>query len=429
MKKEYDVLKIYCSLFLVSAIYMFILDMVTLKFNGSMPAELFSPTREVLLIGFVLHIIPLLCVIPIFKKTKNIRISYLKIPKKIWYFDEKKIHIFIFFIMFINLIFAIRTGIGTADSSNRNSFSFLLRIFPPEPLMLLYFVFEHNTKKKIVFWVNFFLYAAFQLSTGWTGFIFQYAFIELFLYVKHGNKIKFNFSILKLSFLCDIGFIVVGGAIYSLLRPLKFAIRYGYAYSGKNTLAEGMANLVSRLTNYEATVVSIINHKKIARLYTKQGIWNWEAVSAFKNVLPRFLMPGKDYRVLGNVLMNSYFPDIESTTSTGYCLITYAWNLFESNIPGFVLWVLMYVLLFAICKRIIQMFDNGNGDSDVLYFFLILEVLQGNPISASLGATYLELPYALILLPLLGIIKKRTRKELHRGIEENENTIYYCEWN
>lgn len=406
MKKEYDVLKIYNNLYIISAIYFFLLDCITNKFNGSMPAELFSPSRKILFCGFLIHIIPLFLVYPIFKRTKNIHIKFKQIPTKVWYFDESKIHWVVFAVMTINLIFATLTGVGKADSSNRTQLSFLLRIIPPEPLMLLYFVFVHKTKK-VIFWINFCVFGMYSIITGWTGFILEYAFIELFFWVKYSKKV--SFPVLKFGFICDSVFIVLGGIIYSFLRPLKFAIRYGYSYGGRNTFYEGIFNLVSRLTDYEATVVSIINHDKIVQLYKMQGIWYWEAISVFKNVLPRFVMPHKDYRVLGNILMQSFYSDVESTTSTGYGLLCYGWNLFNATLPGMILWIIIYLLLFIVCKHIIQMFDAGNGDSDVLYFVMLMKVIQGTPINVSIGCSYLEFLYAMILFPLLKIIKKKQR--------------------
>lgn len=411
MRREYDVLKVYSSLLLVSAIYTFIMDMTTGKFYGAIPAGVFNPSKFEWFVAFVIHVVPILMIFPVFRHTKDIkyRIRIKGLSNEVWYFDERKIHILMSIIMMVNLVFALRTGIGRADSIERSSLSFLLRIIPPEPMMLLYFVFCHNTKKRKHFWINFVLFALYQFATGWTGFLLQYGFIELFFIVKYSKKLKSSFPILKLGILCDVCLVTLGGVLYSFLRPLKYAVRYGYGYTGKTSITEGMANLVNRLTNYESTVISIINHTKIANIYQRQRIWHWEATSVFKNVLPRFIMPNKDYRVLGNILVNSYYPDITTATSTGYSIITYAWNLLESSLPGFIIWIILYIFMFIICKKIIELFEDGSRDSEILYFILVMEVLQGTPINVSLGATYLELIYALLLLPIMGIIKKRSR--------------------
>ena len=410
MKREYDLLKVYNLLYIMSASIVFIIDVVTCKFNASVPSELIQTDRSTLVFAFVLHILPLLLVFPFFKHTKDIRIRVAQSSNCYWTFDEKKIHCLVSIIMVVNFVFVLRTGIGKADSSDRNELSFLLRIIPPEPLMLLYFVFCHKTKKKMRFWMNFLIFAAYEIATGWTGFILQYGIIELYFFVKYSKKLRKTFSLLKLGVMCNTVIILAGGALYRFLQPLKFAIRYGYGYTGHNTLWNGISELVSRLTDFEATVVSILNHAKIANLYNIQGVWNWEAVSVFRNVLPRFIMPGKDYRILGNLVMNSIYPKVASTTSTGYGLIMYSSNLAEATVPGSLLWAAFYLIFFIVCKKIIQKFETGNGDSEVLYFFLVMTVLQGTPISVSLGGTYLELIYAIFLFPLLGIIKKRPRE-------------------
>ena len=404
MKKENYIIKIYQKFNIYAALIIGILEIVKYKSMGEeMYAFQLKLDRLSLILILILQILTLEMAYPLFKKTKDRDIRFHKGKKLKLEIDQKRIHWFIFVLLIANIYATVVWGNATVGRVATSSFASLFNIIQVRPLFYIYYVCARDVNKK-VYWTNSILFLTYRILCGWTGDIMTIIFIELFLRVKYKQTGRVLNAFLHFNDLLVIVGFAIGSGLYCFLQPIKTSIRSGLKIGSLPTLEylDGVNKLLSRFTNYPASVVAVQNHSIMAAIYNTQGKTFWEVMSVFSPLLPRFIMKEKEFRTFSNIVSYSFIPTLGKTTGTGYNVFIYWFNILESSILCFIVGIICLIIFSIITKKIIYSFDDGSKDVDILYFMFIYGFLLSGQMMGSFGYGY----FAMILsIPFLLIFK------------------------
>lgn len=408
---EYNILKIYCKLNIYAAITIGTIEIVNYVSMGEVKGLNLQLGRFELFLLLIIQIVMLGLSYPAFLKTKD---RTLKIHRGSSYrleINYKAMHRFMLLLLLANILFTASTGNATLGREVTSKVSFIFNIIQVRPLFLIYYVCVRQTKKT-VYWINIVLYMVFRFMCGWSGHILTIVFLEAFLRIKY-HKIQVNLRwLLKMNGILVVSAFFVGSWMYCFVYPFKNSIRYGYSIGSIPPLSfsAGVEALLSRFTNYPVTVAAVQNHNLIASLYQEQGKLLWEVESIFSPLLPRFIMPNKEFRGLNNIVKWTVFPGMDRTTGSGYNVLVYWANIFECSMGCFLVAIITLIVLFMISKKIIYLFDNGSKDVEILYFMLLYTVFSGSNLSSIFGYGYIPLLYTIPIMVILGIVKVKRRQ-------------------
>lgn len=373
-----------------------------------------SLDRIELFFVLIIQLIALYMAYPIFKRTKDLNIKFHHGRRYKLEIDQRKIHWFMIILLLFNLYGTIRFGNATVGKTVSTSFSFIFNIIQVRPIFFIYFVCARDVKKPL-YWTNLLLYAVYRILCGWTSDIMVLIILEFYLRIKYNKSGVIVQTFLKMNDLLVAAGFVFGSWLYCYAQPFKESIRYGRPLGSIPVLSylDGVSMLISRFTNYPVSVVAIQKHDIIARLYQTQGKPLWEIEAILAPLLPRFIMPNKDFRTFGNLIFVSYIPTYENTSTSGYNIFVYWFNILEANWVCFILGLFVLISLWIVTKKILYAFDDGSNDVDILYFMFVFGILQGGTLSSTFGYGYIALVYTIPILMCLGIIHLR-RENLER---------------
>lgn len=399
-------LKTYIKLNIYAGMIIGIMEIVSYSSLGEFVGMNLHLGRMDLVILLFLQVATIALTYPVFIWTKEKRVRLRRGFDFRFEIQPVRMHCFMFLLLCVNILFSLESGNGVLGRTVTSGFSFLFNIIQVAPLFPIYYVCARNEKKP-VYWLNVILFSIFRFMCGWSGHILMIAFLELFLRIKHGRQNLLVKTMLRFNGILVVSLFMVGSWLYCLVFPFKFAIRYGAPFSSVAPLAfsEGIAALLSRLTNFPATVAAAQNHAVMAELYQKQGKLFWEVASVLSPLLPRFLMPNKEYRGLSNIVKWAVYPDLSRDTGTGYNAFVYWVNILEIDLTCFVVAAMVFALLFVLSKNIIFAFDDGSRDVEIIYFTFLVELFSTANLSSVFGYGCLPLVYSIPVMTALGIIK------------------------
>lgn len=400
LKNEKYAYRTYRNIFLFATLIIGINEILQYR-SRYFPSFELSIGRSAMLIILILHCATICCMIPILKKAKSVRMIHHALPRFKFSIHKKRIHWFMFFVFAAEIIFTLKTGNAKLFTVVNSNVSFLFNLLRPSVFMPVYYVAARDVKK-LLYWINIILYMVYQAICGWSGFILTLFFLEFFLYLKHKKPNRIVLNICKRNALFVIVLILAGALVYCYAYSIKMNIRFGYGFQPLEYY-DGLTKLVLRLTNYSDSVAAFQNHAKMARLYQQQGIWAAEVLSIFKNILPRFIMPNKEFRAFANIVWQSIWPDHDLATGTGYNSLIYFFNIFEADVGCFMISVVVALLLFIGTKKFLYAFDDGNGDMDIVFFLYEAPVCAGAGLTNIAG--YLPVAYMVVIMICLGVIK------------------------
>ncbi len=407
MKKEYYVLKIYSKFYIYASLIIGILEVIT---HTSMGDEtwglLLTLDRIELFAILVLHVGTLALAYPFFLKTKDKRIRFHKGNPLKFEINTKKIHIFMVLLIISNIYATVQLGNATVGKTATSSWAAIFNIIQVRPIFMIYYVCARDIKKNI-YWINILLYIIYQFLCGWSGHIMIIVFLEMYLRIKHNKYGSLVNNLLKVNDVLVGAAFTFGSWLYCFVFPFKNSIRYGLKIGALPSLnyIEGVKRLISRFTNYPIAVAAIQNHSKMVDLYRSQERPLWEIEAIFSPLLPRFIMPNKEFRPLANIVSWAFSPNFGMNSGTGYNMFIYWFNLFESDFICFFLGINIFILFFVISKKLIYAFDNGSKDVEVLYFLLVYGIFAGGQLASTFGYGYIALVYTIPIMWFLGIIK------------------------
>ena len=420
---DMNVYKVYRNIHILSALTIGILEIVRHKSLGeATKLNLLLDTWDLGLL-LCLQVFTLMLMIPVFILStrnrmkfflhKNNRLAFMR-RKYHLYFEEKHAHIAFLFILIANILFTLYSKNGVVLANVHSDISFIFNIIKISPLMSIYYVCMRDCKSTL-FWINVTLYFVFQLLCGWTGVILQYFFFELFLSVRKKGTLPFFGTVCKWPFLSVPVLAALGGWAYRWLYPLKLHIRQGAAMEALG-FEEGIKALVLRFTNFPITVAAVQEHNAIAWFYQHEGNPFAEVLNIFRPLVPRMIMPSKEFGTLGSIVKMPIYGALDARTSTGYCPFVYWFNLAESDLGCFMVGLLLMIVLTIMTKKIIYWFDDGTKRVDILWFIFVAQILVGAPIGALFGYGYTSLVYTIPLLMVFGVIRVNKPKKRIGGI-------------
>lgn len=406
MHNEKYVLKIYRAIYVIAALVIGILTIVTRKMYGEGVGIKLKQDTGTLIILLGIDIGMLMLTIPAFNLLKRVHIAASPSNgKHRLVFDQRKIHPFITIIFILQIVFTLRTGNGVVGNTSQVSgtmLSYALNILKINAFMPIYYVAARDTKKKL-YWINIVLWLIYTIICGWSSYIMIIFFLEFYLRAKYRES-NYNKNLLyKASTLVATVATLVGGFLYRFLYAIKNTIRYGYNVAPLS-YSEGLSKLISRFTSFPLGIVAWQNNEQIASLYRTQGIVCADVRAIFRSLVPGSLM-NKNFRTLNNIIIQSMYNDVTNSTSSDYPLPLFWMNLIYADFSDFIVYLVITIAFLIISKEIIYWFDDGSGDADILYFFLIFNFMSGYSIENLFGYGYIGLVYFIPIMILLGIIK------------------------
>lgn len=353
-------------------------------------------TEKIYLAGFSIAMSYAICVL-LYKHYKNKNYNNTRIKFE---YNEKRLNLFVSVLLIIMIFYAIRTGDGRAASASVNSQSMFASLFPVEGIFLYYYCMCRESNRRAV-WFNTALYIIYNLICAFAGVFFVIAILELHFYKPQkigGYKMP----------LYTFGAYVIGGFMYSILYPVKFALRMGtpVSMSDKLPLMDGIVKLCERFSHLNTTVYADSNADMLVNRYLSQDIALMETKAYFRPIIPGSIFKNKVYSNLGNVVHNSMSGYKLTNGTDSPSLLTYMKLLLKSDALDFAGWLLLIVLSLLLIRYICRCFQKYDGQFDFLYFWIIINSLSicGN-LESVFTNRYIKIVFFLPLLWVLGIIK------------------------
>jgi hypothetical protein len=324
-----------------------------------------------LILGILVFIIAgYFLIIVLYRLTKDVKIHFftgLKLS-----FNKKRFSILFLFVAIAQMIFFLRTGVGKVGGDATSPISFIFSMFSLNSLFGLYYFTCRSGTKRFLYFLNIVLYCALQLMKGWSGFLLAIFFYEIFLYFKR-NPIKSVYSYTRVLIIPIIA-ILIGGKVYQYLHAYKNLVRFNAEI--ENTYSEGVTLLLSRLSFFPVAVGSFQNSNIIEDLYYYNYVPLRETQALFRPISPGFIMKDKDFRIIGNLVIQSFHPEVSSATSSNFGILSYLSLLFKINLFEFVLYILTCTSLVVLVKSLFDSIEQYKGELNFLYFMLLLNLYE-----------------------------------------------------
>jgi hypothetical protein len=375
--------------------------------SGSYTGEFKQFTLDIspfeVLILLVITVVGFLMTFFFYRYTKNIKFYFTHSK---WCVNLKRLNFFYFLLLVANIIFFIKTGVGLASGGKSSPISFIFAplnvgvIFP-----IFYILCRKSRENKYFFWVNAFLFSTLSLIKGWTGFLLLIAIFEIYFFLKTTR----NKSSIKLLMILLVPIIIflAGGKVYQYLYTYKFEVR------GMGTIelsyTDAVIHLVDRLTFFPIAVGVYEKNTEIKRLYFQDGVEYKEIQGLFRPLVPRVLMPNKEFRSLNNNSKQAFMPFLSDKTSNDIGFVMYGISLFSINFIEGLAWLIFSVMLIFFVKILLDSLEQFKGQFNLLYFLQLIKFYNTASLEVVFGNGYLYLVYIFPVFFALGIIKlKRT---------------------
>jgi len=371
----------------VSHIAVFLYMVLTHKYVGDvqgLPYENVNVLSAVLLLALVL--ISYLLMYFFYKKTRLAR------PSIHFVVNKERLGIFVLVVLVVQIVYFLFTGNGRVGGGPVSGYSFIFNFFNINAFFPFYYFL--GRAKKPVYIVNILLFCALRLLQGWTSFILDFAFFEMFLYFRRHPDKKLRLpSVAALS----VALLGIGGFLYQFVSAFKHFIRNHTAIVLPGYL-RGLISLAARLSFFPQSLTVIQNIDAINALYQKNPIPLKEIQGALRMILPRFLMPDKDFRTLPNLVIQAAFPTVPNLTGSSVGLFAYAYELFRVDLASALVWLVLLVALVWLMRFVIYAFQQEPSQMDFLYFYMLLLVVTSGSLESVFAARFVP---ALFFIPFL----------------------------
>ncbi|HFW4499943.1 TPA: oligosaccharide repeat unit polymerase, partial [Salmonella enterica subsp. enterica serovar Waycross] len=162
----------------------------------------------------------------------------------------------------------------------------------------------------------------FKILQGWTSFLLILFFLEMYARYRLKNK--------KIILLLPLFIIFFGGWVYQYAFVLKNEIRGNDV--APLSYYQGVEQLTSRLSMNPVSLGAYENYDVVVHLYQKENRVFKESESLLRPILPGGFI-NKDFRILNNNVMASFYPDLNPYTSSDFGIVMYYSILFNSSLP------------------------------------------------------------------------------------------------
>lgn len=391
------------SIYILSTIVVAILMLLTGKYVGELKFFSLGVDPYFIVIQLILTVLGFIVVYFLYKITKSNKKTLFG---KKWRVNTSRFNnIFLVFTV-SHILFLLITDVGRVGSNASSNISFVFSMINLDAIFGIYYFWARESPNK-KFILNIILYIILKLMQGWTGFILSIAMFEVYLYFKRRSKLTIADLFKVIVF--PIGMILVGSKLYQYAYALKFYVRFEEKI--QLNYIDGLQSLVSRIAFFPITVGANEKFKVIRELYLADNLYFKEILGLFRPILPRFIMPDKEFRTLNNNVIQSFFFDVQESTSANFGILMYAKTLFNINwVEGFV-WILCTLLFCVILKRLYNSLELYKGQLDFLYFYLLIQVFSVASLEHVFGYGYFALIYIFPILMLLRIIRVEKGEE------------------
>ncbi|MDM2827709.1 oligosaccharide repeat unit polymerase [Citrobacter sp. Cpo089] len=396
----------FLTLYIISAL----ISMFQTLTQNNYPGELEEFTRsissfEVVSISFF-NIMSFVACYFIFSMLSSFRV---KINKNLGVvFVKERINKLLLILLVAQILFLLITSVGKVTTNvneiSASPYSPLFAFLKPEPFIYLFFLTfrmekDFSYRKNLLFTINILLFITFKILQGWTSFLLIMFFLEAYARFQR-NKSKFVF-------LLPLFIIFFGGWIYQYAYVIKNEIRGSTV--APISYFQGVEQLTSRLSMNPVSLGAYQNYDSIIKLYQKENITFKESASLLRPIIPGGLID-KDYRILNNNVIASFYPDLNQYTSSDFGIVMYYYILFNSSFPDFILLIFITITLLIIAKMYFDSMSSYSGQYDILLFFILFYTIYTVSIENVYGQGFFPYIFSTVFFYFSGGIKFIIRK-------------------
>jgi hypothetical protein len=397
--------KIYLS-FYIQAIIIVASYMI---FNGVYTGELHNSLLDtsggevfVLMLGSILSFI---IAYYLYKVTIRKKIVYKKFTFKL---NLTAFANFYFILLIASFIFMITTGVGVVLSHATSPYSLIFNFLNVSVIFPIFYFLLRESKEisKKYFFLIVAIFILYKLLQGWSGIILTIFIFELYFFYrnKHISKVKKIALIIFLPLLS----ILIGAKLYQEIYPIKNEIR-GLGYH-QIEYTDGLVKLVNRLTSFPISVGAYSKIDEIGEFYKEEGVFLKESVGTFRPVAPRAVMENKEFRSLNNNVLQPFFYNITTFTSSQIGILMYIANLFNASLIDGLVWIFLSSIMLFIAKFLYDNLSQFRGQLNFLYFMLILKFFVTASPEIVFGYHFFGILYFIPIFFILGILKIKKNK-------------------
>lgn len=317
--------------------------------------------------------------------------------------NQHRLNIVFLALLSLQLLFLIVTGVGRLLSDATHPFSPLFAIFSPDAFFPIYYLINRvktNQGKNKLFFISVFLFSLLKILQGWSAFILVIAFLELFY---RTSMVKLKFKTVFIATLIPLLVLLVGGGVYSYVYKLKNTIR-GNSVT-ELSYYEGVEQLASRLSMLPVSIAAYERTNSVVTIFQKDAIEYKEIMGLGRPILPRFIMQDKEFRPLGNNVMEAYYPDITDKTSSNMGLFMYLYILTIADVSQALMFIIVVSLLIFVVKLFLDSIEQYPRQLSFVLFMLLMNVVDIASLEVVFGYGFIKALTVFMLCFLFGAFK------------------------
>lgn len=307
------------------------------------------------------------------------------------------------------ILFFLKTGVGKVGGDATSSVSFIFAMFNVSCLFGLFYFICRTETNRFLYVLNILLFCTLQLLKGWSGFLLSIFFFEIYFYFKR-NPVKSFLNYFRVLTFPMIA-ILIGGKIYQYLHAYKNLIRFNAEI--ENSYSEGITLLLSRLSFFPVAVGAFQNTDKINKLYYYSYIPLRDIQALFRPLAPGILMPNKDFRIIGNLVIQSFHPEVSSATSSNFGVLSYIGVLIQVNFIEFIFYIFISIILLILVKSFFDTIESKKGELNFLYFILLLNIYEVGSLEMIYGYGILPIIFFFPIFIFFGIVKFSKKQQFN----------------
>lgn len=321
----------------------------------------------------------------------------------------RKLHVFVFVLIIATIMYSAKSGYGVAESIESTTGSQFFSVLNIHSIIYFYYVIGRRKTSKL-YWFNIILYVILRLLQGYTSVLFTFFIFETYFRLR-GKKWYDTLSRKKilLIFGMELFVIVCGGALYSILRPLKYTVRgVQNGFVSPLSIMEGIEKLVQRFSIYPSVAKASMFYEEIIEFY-QTSVPFAEIQSFLRPLLPRRLMPFKEFYNMGSCIaaVPSGLYNLGVSDSVG--VVMHAKLLFDADVVTFMVWFCVYFLSIYFIRKAISLLQKEKKEFDIVYFVICLSFITTGNIETLFAQSYAKLLFFFPVLLILGIVKLKKR--------------------
>jgi hypothetical protein len=319
------------------------------------------------------------------------------------YVNKNRLNIVYLFVLVLQLLFLIFTGVGRLLSEATHPLSPLFAVFSPEAFLPVYYLLCRKNKYKKtekLFYLNILLFSVFKLLQGWSSFILVLVFLEL--HSRFGWK-KISIRTVALSFVLPLLILVAGGGVYKHVYAFKNEMR-GIGVQ-ELSYVEGGTHLASRLSMAPVAIAAYDRNESLVKIFNNDSYSMKEIQGLFRPLLPPVIMPDKNFSPLGNNILEVYYPKITKTTSSNMGLVMYLSTLFLSDTLQALLYIFITLFLLFIAKVFLDTIEQERNQLEFIFFLLLINVVDIASLEIVFGYGFLKIFTIVFIAWLFGGFK------------------------